>query len=401
MEAVLSDKAVSAAWGYVINWIDNNYGWLKWAYNHFAWTTNMDFDDFKQQAAILGVKVYSKLADKGEVSDDVFCDKLTWSARSYCWASREQLRMKDIGLKGDDAFIAISLNVAESMDFDNIICEAVAVKANLTENALMPLERYEKIKAALLNLTATESEYISKYLGLGDAPKQNMKEIGIDAGVTESAVCQCIKKGGKKLSSQPLTPQTPLCSYVYKVNEMEFWDYKSIKTGEPFRSVTLVSEHLVYAIAKNIKLHGYDQSQPLIVWQEERTLIDGHTRLQALKLIDYPKRVPVVLMSFPDVRSVLLYMLNIQYSRRNVKDADIIRAAERIFKLFNLTDVEEKTRFLAEVYAELPVFKVKKVAALHEYATEEEKALIGKEKTTINELYNTLRTSIIGRNKKP
>jgi hypothetical protein len=151
---------------------------------------------------------------------------------------------------------------------------------------------------------------------------------------------------------------------------------------------------LVFSIAKSIKAHGYDQSQPLIIWKEVGVLLDGHTRLEAVRLSGYEGKIPVVPVSFPNLQSALAYVLNIQFNRRNVREADIITSAERIFKLFH-SDGEggdkEKTMLLAKVCAELPMVKIKKVVALLNYANDGEKSEINSEQVTINEVYNNLK----------
>jgi hypothetical protein len=399
MKAALNEEV----WNYLLNWFDKNMGWLRRKYKRFGWTTNMDFDDFKQQAVILGVEVYSKLADKGEVSDAEFMDKLKWSIRTYCWGNRVKLRGKDIGDESnDDAVVTVN--------FEDIADYYIQSEQKTDYSGY---QKHETMTVLLSYLTVTEGEYLSEYLGLGDLPKSTMKEIGLRHGVTESAVSQVISKAKKKMKellksfgidncktqeeiaetiSKMYISESYSEDYEYKSHPVEYWEAELIKVREPFNAVNLISEQMLYSVVKSIKEHGYDQSQPLIVWKELGVLIDGHTRLEAVKLSRYEGKVPVIPMSFPDMRAALGYMLNIQYNRRNVKDADIISSAERIFNLFHSAGGEkEKTMLLAKVCAELPMVKVKKVVALLEHATDKEKSSVNDEKVTINELYNNLR----------
>jgi ParB-like chromosome segregation protein Spo0J len=370
----------------------------------------MDYEDFKQQAMILALEVYNKLSPDSSsvISDDEFSEKVVWAIRTYCWGNRDKIRGKDIGV-GDEN----NTDAVVTVNFEDIADFYIESESKYSQAAY----RKHEIMAALLSyLTVTESEYLSEYLGLGDLPKLTMKEIASRRGISESAVSQLISKAKEKLIkllksagidsgktqeeiaetiSKMYLSESYSEDYEYKSYPVEYMEYEFIKVKEPFRSVCPVSEQMVYSVAKSIKSHGYDQSQPLIIWKELGVLIDGHTRLEALKLMDYPGKVPVIPTSFPDMRSALAYMLNIQYNRRNVKDADIINSAERIFRLFHSDGKKrsdkEKTMLLAKVCAELPMVKIKKVVTLLGYANDEEKSSVNDEKLTINELYNNLR----------
>jgi predicted DNA-binding protein YlxM (UPF0122 family) len=394
-----------SGWDYVLKWINSNAYVVGWTYKQYAWTTSMDYDDFKQQVMLLAVEVYGKMsADGKEVGSDEFKKKLIWRIRSYCWGHRDQVRGKDIGNGNDEAVI--------TLDFDDI-ADFYSDEEDAGHNQTK-LKKHEIMTAMLSYLTVTEGEYLSEYLGLGDSPRLNMKEIGNKHGVTESAVSQGISNAKNKMMdilrsfgidkgktqdeiataiSGMYLSENYAEDYEYKSYPVEYMEYEFIKVQEPFRSVCPISEQVLYSVAKSIKTHGYDQSQPLIVWKEIGVLLDGHTRLEALKLSEYSGKVPVVPVSLPNLRTALAYALNIQYNRRNVKDADIITSAERIFTLFNSKGAgeKEKTLLLAKVCSELPMVKIKKVVELLSYAGEEEKLGVNTEKVTISELYSNLK----------
>jgi len=83
--------------------------------------------------------------------------------------------------------------------------------------------------------------------------------------------------------------------------------------------------------------NGYDQSQPIIVWDrtaEEGNknalyIVDGHTRKCAAAKAGI-SRVPVVKMNFPTEEEALQYAIHNQRDRRNITDADLIRCIELV-----------------------------------------------------------------------
>jgi len=112
-----------------------------------------------------------------------------------------------------------------------------------------------------------------------------------------------------------------------------------IRTRPPFMDLFPVDEEKVKVIAEHMRLNGYDQSQPLILWDtgsgkkgpHESILIDGHTRLQAAKLIDL-RLVPIVVVKFKDEDEALQYAIHNQRDRRNLLDPDLTRLIQAVDK---------------------------------------------------------------------
>ncbi|MBL7077756.1 MAG: DUF5131 family protein [Kiritimatiellae bacterium] len=103
---------------------------------------------------------------------------------------------------------------------------------------------------------------------------------------------------------------------------------EDIRTGEPFKDLFPITPRIRSGIAKRMQADGYDLAQPLVVWQEENILLDGHTRLSAAAESGI-KMVPVVLKSFPDEDTALEYAIGAQCSRRNLTDSEIIHLLEK------------------------------------------------------------------------
>ena len=105
-----------------------------------------------------------------------------------------------------------------------------------------------------------------------------------------------------------------------------------IKVHPSFQNLFSIDDDLVAEIAENIKINGYDKSQPIHIWKEQNIPIDGHTRLAAAKTAGMFE-IPVYEHSFPDERSALLYAYSLQLNRRNLSDADLVNAVQKYIEL--------------------------------------------------------------------
>jgi hypothetical protein len=57
-----------------------------------------------------------------------------------------------------------------------------------------------------------------------------------------------------------------------------------IKTREPFSELFPVEDRIIEALRRDMEIRGYDKSQPIVIWDQEGVVVDGHTRLKAAKL---------------------------------------------------------------------------------------------------------------------
>ena len=105
-----------------------------------------------------------------------------------------------------------------------------------------------------------------------------------------------------------------------------------IKVHPSFQNLFSIDDDLVAEIAENIKINGYDKSQPIHIWKEQNIPIDGHTRLAVAKTAGMFE-IPVYEHSFPDERSALLYAYSLQLNRRNLSDADLVNAVQKYIEL--------------------------------------------------------------------
>jgi ParB family chromosome partitioning protein len=104
-----------------------------------------------------------------------------------------------------------------------------------------------------------------------------------------------------------------------------------LKLRKPFDGLFSIDPEVLKAITKDMKKVGYDQAQPVVVWDKngELTVIDGHTRVLAAKQAGL-EEIPVSTREFPDEDAALDYALHNQRDRRNWTDAEIARVVELV-----------------------------------------------------------------------
>lgn len=106
---------------------------------------------------------------------------------------------------------------------------------------------------------------------------------------------------------------------------------EDIKTASPFRDLFPSSEELLERIVWSMRKNGYDQSQPLILWDRSQpVIIDGHIRLRAARKAGL-YQIPVVMKKFSDEAEAVQYAIECQRNRRNLRDAEIFRCVETLY----------------------------------------------------------------------
>jgi ParB family chromosome partitioning protein len=90
--------------------------------------------------------------------------------------------------------------------------------------------------------------------------------------------------------------------------------------------VFTIHEKTLEDIAQKIRENGYDRSQPLVIWKGKNILLDGHTRLEAIKELGF-EEAPVTELEFESMEDALLYTFERQALRRNLTSAEILGAA--------------------------------------------------------------------------
>lgn len=98
----------------------------------------------------------------------------------------------------------------------------------------------------------------------------------------------------------------------------------TLTTREPFDTLFPIAGETLSAIRQDMESNGFDPVFPIVVWEEEGIVVDGHTRFTAARKLGL-EQVPVVMKSFENEDDALLYSFHIQRNRRNMSDEDILK----------------------------------------------------------------------------
>lgn len=118
---------------------------------------------------------------------------------------------------------------------------------------------------------------------------------------------------------------------VEKESHIETVEACDLKTAEPFCSLLPIDGEVLARIISEMREHGYDPAQPVVVWDRKDVVVDGHTRLRAARDAGISD-VPVVRRSFDDENSAVRYALLAQRNRRNLTEAQILELVEKLDK---------------------------------------------------------------------
>jgi hypothetical protein len=206
-----------------------------------------------------------------------------------------------------------------------------------------------------------------------------------------STAVKKLRGASAAVTSWNVNAPAPASNFLSKLEEgIKKVSIESVKTAEPFISLLPIREEVLAAIIYNMRIRGYDQSQPLIIWKEQGVLVDGHTRLKAAKAIGF-ETVPVVYTSFKSESEAISYMLQIQLSRRNIRDWELVRLAAKILKGYNKASDGAKADYLTKHFIGISATKAKKIYFVAENASDDELTKLDDEKVTINKLFNQIK----------
>jgi ParB-like chromosome segregation protein Spo0J len=104
-----------------------------------------------------------------------------------------------------------------------------------------------------------------------------------------------------------------------------------IKVRPPFSELFPIDESVLQAVKEDMAEQSFDHSQPIILWDDENVVVDGHTRLKAAQELGLDE-VPVHIKSFPDEAAALAYAIHNQRHRQNLTSVQILRCIETVDK---------------------------------------------------------------------
>ena len=178
----------------------------------------------------------------------------------------------------------------------------------------------------------------------------------------------------------------------------ELISISELKVEAPFASLFPIGKDTLESIRTDMKTKGFDETFPVIVWEEKNIVVDGHTRFAAARDLALEK-IPVVFKSFENEDDAILYCFHIQRNRRNLADEDILRCLE---VLDNITPPGNKNRspkesppaprkkeldLLRAKELGTSVAKAEKARKLLEHGSEELKQSVTSGEKSINQAY--------------
>lgn len=170
---------------------------------------------------------------------------------------------------------------------------------------------------------------------------------------------------------------------------------KDIKLQKEFKELFPIVPGNLEKITFRMKETGFDNSKPLHIWDKEGTyiLIDGHHRREAALTCNLHD-VPCYLHSFETVDEALEYALSEQTERRNLSDADLLKALKIVdeLKVRGPTGGEKgKSAARSAELLGISISRVEKSRTVEKYATDEIKQKIEKGELSLNKAYQMVR----------
>ncbi len=156
-----------------------------------------------------------------------------------------------------------------------------------------------------------------------------------------------------------------------------------------FKAVFNQEEDKVERIAQDMKVNGFDKSQPIII-DKNYAILDGSSRYLASQKAGI-KKVPVIIKLFESKKEALLYEINLQMNRRNIKDDSVL--IETYNTIASMKDENGKKLFTdVEIAQKLGVSprQISKVKEVDIKASEEVKEALSKGDISLNQAYGII-----------
>lgn len=174
---------------------------------------------------------------------------------------------------------------------------------------------------------------------------------------------------------------------------------QDIKLKKEFQELFPLIPANVTKITQRIKENGYDNSQPVHIWTKDGSniLIDGHhRRMGAIEAGLY--EIPCCLHEFSSIDEALEYAISLQTERRNLSDAELLKALKIVdtLKTRGLGSEGEKGKSATRSAQILGIStsRVEKSRTVEKYATDEIKAKIESGELSLNKAYQMIRDSL-------
>lgn len=180
-----------------------------------------------------------------------------------------------------------------------------------------------------------------------------------------------------------------------------------IKLQKEFQELFPLIPGNVEKISQRIMEGGYDNSQPVHIWNcnGKHILIDGHHRREGALRAGLHE-IPCFLHEFSSIEDALEYAISLQTERRNLSDAELMKALKVVDSLKTrgrgaAGDGKSAARS-AEVLG-ISTSRVEKTRMVEKYGSDEIKKQIESGELTLNKAYQLVRETMTetgGKNSK-
>ena len=175
-----------------------------------------------------------------------------------------------------------------------------------------------------------------------------------------------------------------------KADKMIMVSVEKLHFDKDYKAVFKQEEDKVQRIADDMKANGFDKSQPIIV-DKDFSILDGNSRFMACEIAGITK-VPVIIKEFDSKKDALLYELNLQMNRRNIKEDSVL--IETYNTLASITDENGNKLFTdVEIAEKLGVSprQISKAKEVDLKASDEIKEALSSGEITLNKAYNQMK----------
>ncbi len=181
-----------------------------------------------------------------------------------------------------------------------------------------------------------------------------------------------------------------------KDNSIKIIKIEDIVIDKEFANAWDIDDTILKSIKEDIKEKGYYNNLPILLWKnpenEEMVLIDGHTRVKALKELKIESVPYLIDKSCKNREDVLELIFKLQFKRRDITDKDILKHLKQTKLIDKLIDKNGKKNFIKPIEKRFAV-KTKKageIVKVYFNATPDQLEKIYKKERTIASVYDEI-----------
>ena len=193
----------------------------------------------------------------------------------------------------------------------------------------------------------------------------------------------------KKLSSSIETAKQNIQN-KFGSERIQMIDINKLKFDKDFKELFAQEPEKVERIAQNMKEHGFDKSQPIIV-TKNLLILDGNSKYLSSKIAGITV-VPVIIKDFANKEEELRYGLHLQLDRKNLSDSQIYAAFLRLEEL--KSEAKSTVDFTDAKLAEQLKKSERQVQKMHELSKKADEQTLDKVASgelTINQAYSKVK----------